>query len=775
MKSIRLQMLVYLLVFTVVLFSVFGFFLLRQINTIPAYIQSKNQAVAEAHANEISKELQGALDQVQMLAQSSLIQSMDMDEIKDFLPSMVLEKHRNMTISDVDGQAWSTVGDTIDISEQEQYESIILGDAESYISNPFYSPFIPEDFPILTVSHRIYNGEDTVGLINVVLTSVFINEVISEVTFLDSGYAYIIDDEGFIVAHPNESKDITHHLSDWIVKSDEALEQFEQNNGSFIYENADGEEYVIVFATIDAVPRWTFIIEVPLTEAYAIYTSTVFYFYMGLAGLIVIMVVFAFLYSKRLSTPISNLITTFEKAAAGDLSVRAKAHARHELGRAGESFNSMLQKIKILTYRDPITGMYNLNSFMLELKEKLNIAKKHAQKTYIIIVSIDDFKRINTLGGYAVGNQVLKKMSNRILELIGEDELAGRYFGDEVIMMLTLDHKESIEKRLGVVYEALNAPFEIGSTQYQVHSSIGASEIHYADDDYNHAIHEATIAKVDAKRMRGKPIAYYNDTMNNQIIEEQMMEEALMNALDYNEFYLVYQPIYQSDKENMVGMEALLRWKHPQFKDHDVLDWIRILERKGLIYAVGNWVLETAIDQVVYWNKVFNKNLFISINVSVLQLEDTRFEGALKEIMDKINIAPELIHLEITESELMRNIEDNIVILNTLKMLGIKLSLDDFGTGYSSLAYLMKLPVDILKVDRGFVGSMFVDEKSSMIIETIATLAKTMQVIITAEGVETEAQFKRLKNLSCDYYQGYWFKRPLEPRLMTATLKKEKM
>ena len=771
MKSIRAQMLVYLLGFIVVLFVVFAFFSLRQINEIPEYISVQNQEVAKARADEVSKELQGTIDLVEMLAQSSLIQSMDMDEIKVFLPTMVLEKHRNMTVSDINGQAWATNDLEIDISEQDQFKSIIEDGQKSYISSPFYSPFVEEDYPILTVSHRIENQGVTVGLINVVLTSVFLNEVIADVEYLETGFAYILDGEGFVVAYPNDEKDITNHMSDWIINSDQALELMKESQGSFVYDHSNGESYLIVFAEVEAVPSWTFVIEVPLAEAYAIYDAMLFYVAIGLGVFIVLTTIFAILYSRGISKPISGLIHSFELAASGNLSVRADAHNRNELGRAGQSFNTMIDKIKSLTYQDPITTMYNLNSFMLELKEKLSEASALAQETYICVLSIDDFKRINTLGGYEAGNQALKIIAARVLAFIRKAELAGRYFGDEMIVMLTVDQAETIEDRTLALIDALDEMVDINGVKYRINTSIGVSEIDYQDSDYHHAIHEATIAKLDAKRSDGTSVAYYNDAMNEALLREQMMEEALLTAFKDKQFYLVYQPIYTEDKMNIVGLEALLRWNHPMFEDVSVSEWIKILERKGMIYEVGNWVLETAIDQVITWNKTYDKSFFISVNISTIQLEDKHFFSTLKKVLETKKIAPELLHIEITETQLMNSIEDKISVLEGIKKLGVKISLDDFGTGYSSLSYLMRLPFDILKVDRSFVGNMFIDEKSLMIVESITSLAKTMQVSITAEGVETDAQFTRLKKLSCQYFQGYLFDKPMTDRVLSARFK----
>ncbi len=773
MKTIRGQMLFYLIIFSIVIFSAFGFFLWRQLREIPAFIQTQTQEIANSKSNEIDKELEGALDQVRMLAQSSLIKSMDIDAIKDVLPSLVLEdKYRNMTISDLDGNAWTTVGIDIDISEQEQYQKIILEGNDYYISRPFYSPFDGEDIPIITVSHVIKNNGETVGLINVVLTIEFINDIIEAVEFQQSGYAFIVHNDGYVIAYPNNEYDIDTHISEWIdiegIKFQETLEHLNYLS----YETSDGVQEIGFFSPINITEDWNFILAVHQAEVFYFYDNTIIYLQFAFTVFILVLIGFAVIYSETISKPISNLITTFESAASGNLDVKAPEKTYNELGRAGKSFNRMIEQIKNLTYRDTITGLYNFNSFQIELKPAINEFRSRYRSLAIVIVSIDDFKRINTLGGYETGNKVLSRVAAMLLDFTQGQELIGRYFGDEIILLIQAANKDKLENRIHQLAETLDNTIKLSNVNYQIRTSIGVSLIPENRHDFDTIIHEATMAKLVAKTQLGNTIRYYNDMLNRHIIHQQNMEEALFHALSKDAFYIVYQPIVGSDGETIEGLEALLRWSHPDFQDIPTIEWITLLERNGLIYDVGIWVMRTAINAILEWNQMYDKDLSISINVSPLQLEDAGFISSLETVLNETEIKPEKVNIEITETNIMTNVEEKILVLNQIKNLNVNISLDDFGTGYSSLAYIMRLPFDELKIDRSFTSKLD-NQKSLSIIEIITTLGKSMNVRMVAEGVEDIEQYNILKNFGCHYYQGYYFHKPLLKEQVHALLKEK--
>ena len=771
MKSIRSQMLVYLLSFFLIVFLALGFFIMRQLNQLPQYIRNQYQEVTRVKANETNKELAGLLDHVRILAQSSLVQSMDIEAMKSHLPSLVLEdKFYSITISDRDGNAWTTYDANINISEQEQYKKIIEEGHLYHISRPFYSPLLSDPVPIITISHGVFRDGETVGLINIVLTSEFLDAIIQDYDFEKTSYAYILHADGHFIAYPNEVYTIDQFIGE-IIDLDQ-LDSFPTGDeGYFTYLDKEGNEEIAFYRSLELVPDWYFIMAVEEAQAFIFYNNAVMALQFAFAVFIVIIIGFAVIYSETISRPITSMIATFELASKGNLDVRASEKSRNELGNAGRSFNRMIEQIKALTYHDTITGLYNIRSFKLELARSHPKTELSQNIAAIVIVSLDDFKRINSLGGYEVGNEVLKKLSDRFNAFRRKNELVGRYFGDEIIFYTQAETEKLIDSRVQNLVELLNQPMVLKGIEYKINASIGVRIIPKKETNLERMIHEATIAKLVAKAQVGHAIRYYDEAMNRRVIKEQSMEEELHHALQKNEFYLVYQPIVSKTGRKISGVEVLLRWNHPTFHTVPIIDVIKLLERKGLIFDVGRWVMNTAIKEIKRLNERYHLNLTVSINVSALQLEDARFQKTVADCLAATKINPQLVYLEITETVMMSNVEYSILMIEALKKLNVMISMDDFGTGYSSLAYIMRLPIDELKIDRSFIGRLNETSKSQSIVKTMATLARSLNVVLTAEGIETIQQYKIVQSYDFDFYQGYFFHRPITIEALDLLLK----
>ena len=761
MRTIKSQMLFSLLIAILFIFLTVAFFISQRLSSIPVFIKEQNQELVAARADEISKEIQGAREQVRMISQSNILKSGDLDAIKAFLPTVVLEgRFRNMTYSDIHGQAWTTYDADIDISNQEQFIKIIEEGHDYWVSQPFYSPFIIEDIPIITVSYAIKDEGITVGLVNAVISTAFLDTIFREINYLGTGYAYIVNHDGEIVIHPSEEIGINTPVSSWIQDSQKEAVLYTEPFGSIDYVHPNNTREIAFFEVIESQPDWIFVLTIPHTEVYKEYNAIMEFLQIVFLITMVVIIVFAVIYSQTLSHPVTELIKTFERAAKGDLNAKANEHINNEIGLAGQRFNSMIRQIKELTYRDTITGLYNLNSFMLELPGKIRDAQSTKNYEYIVIISIDDFKRINSLAGYESGNDALRQVANKLLDFIREDEMVGRYFGDELIVYLRDNSLLEVEKRIHALRTCFDRLVLLNNIEVFLKVSLG---IAFLDDKATHldqVIHYATIAKLNVKKRGGNSFEYYSKEIDDLLVEEQAIEEELNNALAKNEFILHFQPIVKAYNNEIVGYEALLRWNHPRSHKITVSRLIEVAERRGLIFDIGAWVLKKASNTIKDINARVSKAYFVSVNVSAVQLEDLRFTSLLTSVIQETQIDPKLLHLEITETQMMLDVESKIKLLNGMKHIGVKISIDDFGTGYSSLAYLSQLPVDILKIDQKFIAEMFVSNRSMAVIETVISLARVMNLQITAEGVETEEARNRLIELGCEFYQGYLFSRP---------------
>ena len=773
MKSIKSQILIYLVLVAVLIFSSLAYFSTKQLEKLNPYVEAQYLEIATARSDQISKELTGALEQVKMLSQSDVVQDMNKDEMMDFLTSVNLgDKYRNMSFSDIEGKGMNTKGVELDISEQEQFKEIILGDKDYWISDPFISPYAEENIPIITVSHVVKRDGVKIGLINAVFSTAFLDEVVDGIEIGESGFSWILDDNGNIVAHP--SRDISIHTkATHLIPNQENIDKIIQDEkGTMIYTCPEGHKFMASFSNIKGSPGWTFIVSIPYEEAFS-EISTIIAFFKRMTLVYFIIVAFLlYLYARTLSKPIENLKKVFERAANGDLNVKADEKINNELGEAGKSFNAMLSHIKNLTYRDPVTGLYNFNSFMLELPYKMEGLRGEYGIASISIISIDDFKRINSISGYQTGNKVLETLSKRILNFKMPSEMVARYFGDEIIVFLWEADYESLENRIIKLWQLCGLSIDMNQHRFRLKTSIGTSIMSMEKDSYDEVIHEATMAKLKVKNSGGNGYEFYNEAISKMIKEEEELDDAISKALEKEEFYLVYQPIVDITTSEIISNEALLRWDNESYGRLPIPVVIEFAERKGYIEDIGFWILKEACRQNKAWQDEGLGLTAISVNISVHQLEKPDFVDKVKIALELSNLAPEYLELEITETTAMENVNEKLATMLKLKRLGVKISIDDFGTGYSSLSYFTKFPIDTLKIDKSFVRDMLEDSNAMTIIDTIINMAKAMDVAITAEGVETLEHMEKLKIMGCDKIQGYYISKPQKAYVLEQMLKK---
>lgn len=755
MKSIRTQMISLIVVVCVIVFFGLNYFIEQKLNELKNHTITQYLDITESRANEVSKELVGIINQVRMISNSTIIQSMDLNVIKDYLKSLIEDSNiRSMTFSDINGKAWTTYDAEIDISDQEQFKSIIINQKEWIISNPFHSPYFFEDIPIITISHQIRVNGEVVGLLNAVVTTEFMNRITESIQFKNLSFAWIIDSNGKIVSHPNEAISIDQSYSN-ILQYDES-NPFISNSGSFNYLDENNRSMLAVYSTIPNTSGWKLIISIENRNAFAELTSAMNYVDYALLISLVILILFALIYANSISEPILRLRHVFERAEKGDLNVKADESVKNEIGLAGVSFNHMLQEIKNLTYIDPVTQIGNYRSYLSESNFIIQSNKEHTY--YVVVISIDDFKKINSLGGYGFGNETLKKFAELIQSQLHEDEIVARYFGDEMILLLKENDLEVLRERISVLLKECQRPFIIMDIDIHLSISCGIAR-HIPTESIEMSIHNSTIAKLKAKKMGGNVAIFYGDGINQEIKLEQDIEKELYHAIDRNELYLVYQPIFDLNTMKVSGFEALLRWNHPVYNSHRIDSIIKIAENSGQMPKIGRWVMKEACYQLKTLNESF-PDLSIALNVSVVQFNDSYFIKNVEEILKYTKINRKNLIFEITESSAMNNVDENLNDLKRLRDLGVGLSIDDFGTGYSSLAYLSQFPIDHIKIDRNFIRKMTEESSDLMLVKTMITLAKSLHLEVIAEGVESLEEMNLLKSLECDKIQGYLISKP---------------
>jgi diguanylate cyclase (GGDEF)-like protein len=410
---------------------------------------------------------------------------------------------------------------------------------------------------------------------------------------------------------------------------------------------------------------------------------------------------------------------------------------------------------------DPLTGLYSRLFFMSEFDILKAKADRNNTKLAILFIDLDGFKDINDSLGHEAGDLVLKEIAKRLKKTLRKEDIIARFGGDEFLIMLDdIKNIQNLENIANKILYTIKQPIMINNIENRVTGSVGISI--YPDNGYSiqELIKYADTSMYKSKQAGKNRITLYKENMSKETDKRLKLKSDIYKALENNEFELFYQPQINRNNE-LVGIEVLIRWNHTEFGVVSPFYFIPLAIEIGFIIEIDLWVMENAIKQIKEWLDKGYKIGVVSCNLTVFQLEKGGLISKLKDIFDKYEVSPKYFGLEITEEGVMKNPEQNIKLLQQLKDLNITLSIDDFGTGYSSFAYLKKLPVDKLKIDRAFIKDIPQNEDDKVITSSIITLAKQLKLQTVAEGVETSAQKDFVFSHGCDAIQGYYYSPPI--------------
>ncbi len=422
-------------------------------------------------------------------------------------------------------------------------------------------------------------------------------------------------------------------------------------------------------------------------------------------------------------------------------------------------------------FHDNLTGLPNRNAVVDKISPLLNYDWANAEMKFAVLyLDLNSFKHINDRLGYSFGNQILKQVAVRLQDAAAENTIVARFGSDEFVVV-TLE--SSLEDALALAQKIeakITEPFQLNDRQVFTSPRIGIAPSNSSYETAEDMLRDAEIAMYQAKATH-KSFVVFDRSMHDLMIERIELESDLRNAITRKEFCLYFQPIVDLETMQISGFEALVRWNHPQKGMVMPYKFIPLAEDTGLIIAMTEWILCEACQQVKKWQKEFNPELTISVNISGKHFSQSGLINLVEKVLAETGFTPHKLKLEITESAVMEDAEKAISILHKLKLLGVKLMIDDFGTGYSSLNYLHKFPVDTLKIDRSFVSSMENAKENNEIVKTIILMAKNLRLNVVAEGIETINQLHQLRKLDCENGQGFLFSRPMPSEQMENLLK----
>ncbi len=431
------------------------------------------------------------------------------------------------------------------------------------------------------------------------------------------------------------------------------------------------------------------------------------------------------------------------------------------------------QRIHRLAYYDALTHLPNRTLFQDRLHTALQSAERQKSWVVLMFLDLDRFKPINDSLGHAAGDRMLKEMATRLLGCVAEDDTVARMGGDEFTLLLQprISREMALNRAIHVAEQILASlvkPFVLEGREFFVTASIGIALSPQDGNELSQLMKNADTAMYHAKERGKNNFQFYQADMNASALERLELESDLRHALDQNEFVLYYQPQFSGDGKRLTGAEALLRWRHPRRGLVPPGDFIPVLEELGLVVDVGDWVISEACRQLKSWHQNKVRVPKVSVNISARQFSDGQLGERIATILKDTGLPPACLELELTESILMREVNEAMHILDSLKNLGLSIAVDDFGTGYSSLNYLKQFPIDVLKIDRTFVDGLPSGEQDAQIARAIIAMAHSLNLAVIAEGVETHEQLEFLREHGCDEVQGYLFGRPMPPHRFAA-------
>lgn len=419
-------------------------------------------------------------------------------------------------------------------------------------------------------------------------------------------------------------------------------------------------------------------------------------------------------------------------------------------------------RISHLAHHDALTGLPNRLLMEDRLNQIIQMAKRKDQQVAVLLLDLDHFKTINDALGHHIGDLMLRSVAERVVKSVRATDTVCRLGGDEFLVILSDKAEDKSAARMAEkLISNLTETYSIERHQLHVTPSIGICMYPQDGTDTASLLKNADAAMYHAKQNGRNSYQFFTPSLNAKVSERLALENSLHRALERGEFVLHYQPQFDLDSGLLIGIEALIRWQHPEWGMVSPAEFIPIAEESGLIISLGEWILRTACTEARRWHETGGSKVPVAINISSVQFQQKNFLEIISRVLKESGLSPEYLELELTEGIVMQHSEKNLELLQKLKQLGVLLAIDDFGTGYSSMSYLKRFPIDKLKIDQSFVRDVVSDPADSEIIKAIIALGHGLGLRIVAEGVETSEQLDMLRLFHCDEVQGYYFSKPL--------------
>lgn len=637
-------------------------------------------------------------------------------------------------------------------------------------------------------------------VISTVGTSYF-NEFLSSITIGKTGYGILLLNDGTVIYHPdsnlighNINSDTLSHLVSKFKKGELAI----SGDFEYFYDNTNQTYGYCILPELN----WVLLVKQDTSEIGSITAIMLTLLIVICAAILILVIFFSNYIAKKFTSPIISLRDAMRTASDGNLTVQSNIKSNNELGELSKNFNKMLHIIKTnyedlesmheellaneeqlrsnydhieyLAYHDTLTNLPNKLAFLDYLNAVLLSSQPGKMLHSVYFIDLDNFKMINDTLGHEYGDTLLTKTAGILTSIAASGGMLARAGGDEFLLFLeNIASKETAVEFASKIMDYFKSPLDLDGEIVYVSMSIGIAIYPENGVASNILIKNADIAMYKSKDTGKNKFTLFDAKMEEELNRNTLILEVLRNAIENQEIYIQYQPLFELSSNNIIGYEALMRIKNERLGSISPAEFIPIAEESGLIIELSSWLIEEACR--------FNKNLIdlgiaprpVSVNISSVQINRPGFISVLSDILHETQLPPEYLELEITESTIVSSITDATKLLSNLQELGVRISLDDFGTGYSSLNYLTQMPINTLKIDKSFIDNICNSTKDAFIAEAIIQLAHSLDIRVVAEGVEYEEQLKLLKSQRCDIIQGYIYSTPLHPGELLENIRED--
>lgn len=762
MKSIKTKAMIFSLLLILFTITTLGFNSYQYFENI--LVNEVNQAVvkvAQESADHLNNYVKQYVTPLIAITEDENIKSMNWEKQKQIIKAQINPLYLTIAVVDTNGVAHYIDETILDLSDRDYIAEALTG--KLAFSEVLTSRKTGE--PAIMVAVPIYDEELIKGALIARLDVDFLSDFALSRGYGESGRAYVISNQGSLISRPETEKSYDEYNLYDIAEADEDYDSFSdfvrssmQSQSGYGEYSLKGEDILMGYASVEET-NWKIYIGTNKEDILDGLTGLKKMFIPLMLMTMFICTTAAWVFVNKFTKPIMELDSLFSQGALGDLTIRFTPKTKDEIGRVGISFNRMMDKIKTLTQYDPLTKL--LNQFVLEKDVDALTHSDDDQDFSLIMVAIDKFSFINESFGYTSGDSILFDVSKRISKCLTEPYQIYRYKGDEFVVLCKDNiSDDEIDAKVQLILSALKENFYINGKAININVNIGVFtwNVENRSEDPLKAV---TQAKNYAKYLGSNQMQKFNQNIYNIIMNKKELQADIINGIKEEQFFLVYQPLFYLNNENIAEVEALIRWNHPEKGLLYPDQFIEMAEQAGSIINIDQWVLETACKQLKTWMNNKKPPIILSVNISAKTFETKRFIPDLISIVNHYDIDPSLLQLEITERMVIQNVEESISKLKELRNMGIHVAIDDFGIGYSSLSYIVRLPIDSIKIDKSFVQNIASSKESKSIVSTIINLCKTLKLNVIAEGIESKLELDYLKANNCDIGQGYYFSKPV--------------